>query len=227
MGAAQACVGLARLACDRGRIAIAVHSSHELSSYLHANAIVGARREPLRGLQRRRCLRLVRVSIVYRASFNFRGWTAEHALVQLEQCKQHCSFSARGGLRQDIAHGHHIWRVYSRWNLPPIPDDWRLCRSGCWHRHGEYSKSSSDCLAVLGMPSGRTLHLTARVRCRWSRECTRRGHSYDCQLGKYQLIVRTTMGGKTDDSGEQVVILFELTGAIDLVLQIMMAGKQS
>lgn len=77
------------------------------------------------------------------------------------------------------------------------------------------------------MPSGRTLHLTARVRCRWSRECTRRGHSYDCQLGKYQLIVRTTMGGKTDDSGEQVVILFELTGAIDLVLQIMMAGKQS
>lgn len=78
-------------------------------------------------------------------------------------------------------------------------------------------------MAIRQLPRRWPLHLAARLRCDWSGECTGRSDKNDDQLGKMPMfaVERPVLIPRPP----QVVILFELTGAIDLVLQIMMAGE--
>lgn len=79
-------------------------------------------------------------------------------------------------------------------------------------------------MAIRKLSGRRSVYQPSSLRGNWSRERFGRSHEDDDQPRKF-LTVFGRIIAHSFSLVAQVVILYELTGAIDIVLQLMMAGE--
>lgn len=166
-----------QVARDGGSSVVAVHSRSQLPRHLHEDPFVGARRPPLPGLQRSRLVRPVRVSLGSPELASNLLLTSR-PLQHLKDDHSHRP-APRHRVRQDSPHDGHLWRIPTRWYLPPFPHHRSMRRSSCWNDHGERSKGASGSVALRRLPRRRNMHLASRVRRDWRSECLGRSNEDD------------------------------------------------